>query len=189
MSKYGLHTTDEHGNVVYMCDGVDLFTKAILYAYKLMSNGDKRFNPACFFMYSDESVRERLEPEEYASWIDGRNDFMAIARIFGAVRAYEGKQFDVAAVGPAVLGVDQEKRDILAINLQREGKIDGLVITKDAEGQQMTVKWEDSKPEITLDGLEYIAESVPLRHAMRKIQNEAIAAARSAIVLGIQSML
>lgn len=95
------------------------------------------------------------------------SDFHTMARILGAIRSCEGRPFDVATVSPEALGVDERQRDLLAVKLQRAGKVSGLMTAEDVGNAPLTVLWGQSRPEVTLDGLEYLAECKPLRKAAR----------------------
>lgn len=117
------------------------------------------------------------------------NDFTIIARILGAIRAYDGKPFNVAAVSPAALKTDEATRDILAIKLQNAGYIEGLITTEDIDNAPDCVLWQASTPSITLAGLEYAQECKPLHKAIQTLAQDAVAAAASATVSGITSLL
>lgn len=63
--------------------------------------------------------------------------------------------------------MDGRQRDLLAVKLQRAGKVSGLMTAEDVGNAPLTVLWGQSRPEVTLDGLEYLAECEPLRKAAR----------------------
>ena len=115
------------------------------------------------------------------------SDFKTIARILGAIRSCEGRPFDVAAVSPEALGVSEEQRDVLACKLQRAGKVGGLMTTEDIDGASLRVLWAQSAPEVTMEGLEYMATCEPLRSAARDVMG--VSAAVSATVTALGSML
>jgi hypothetical protein len=117
------------------------------------------------------------------------SDFKTIARILGAIRSCEGRPFDMAAVSPEALGVTEAQRDVLAVKLQHAGKVDGLVTTEDIDNAPLRVLWEQSSPEVTLDGLEYMATCEPLRRAARKVVSASVSAAASATAAALSSML
>ena len=117
------------------------------------------------------------------------SDFKTMARILGAIRSCEGRPFDVAAVSPEALGVSEEQRDVLACKLQRAGKVGGLVTTEDIDGAPLRVLWAQSAPEVTLDGLEYMATCEPLRSAAREVVGASVSAAVSAATAALASML
>ena len=117
------------------------------------------------------------------------SDFHTMARILGAIRSCEGRPFDVAAVSPEALGVTESQRDVLACKLQRAGKVDGLVTTEDKDGAPLRVLLAQSSPEVTLDGLEYMATCEPLRSAAREVVGASAWAAVSATAAALGSML
>ncbi|RGS53214.1 MULTISPECIES: YjcQ family protein [unclassified Olsenella] len=117
------------------------------------------------------------------------SDFKTIARILGAIRSCEGRPFDVAAVSPEALGVSEEQRVMLACKLQRAGKVGGLMTTEDIDGAPLRVLWAQSEPEVTLDGLEYMATCEPLRSAAREVVGASVSAAVSATAAALGSML
>ena len=111
-------------------------------------------------------------------------DFKTIARILGAIRSCEGRPFDVAAVSPEAMGVSEEQRDVLACKLQRAGKVDGLITTEDIDGAPLRVLWAQSAPEVTMEGLEYMATCEPLRSAARDVMGVSAAVSATAAALG-----
>ncbi len=118
------------------------------------------------------------------------NDFTIIARILGAIRAYDGKPFNAAAVSPAALKTDEATRDLLAIKLQNAGYIEGLITSEGIDNcMSPCVFWESSAPSITLAGLEYAQECKPLHKAIQTLAQDAVAAAVSATASGITSLL
>lgn len=117
------------------------------------------------------------------------SDFAAIARILGAIRSCEGRPFNVTAVSPEALGVDERTRDLLAVKLQHAGKVEGLVTTEDIDNAPLAVLWAQSRPSVTLDGLEYMATCKPLRSAAKGIVDAATSAAVSASVAALGGML
>ncbi len=117
------------------------------------------------------------------------SDFHTMARILGAIRSCEGRPFDVAAVSPEALGVSEGQRDVLARKLQRAGKVGGLVTAEDVDGAPPRVLWAQSRPEVTLEGLEYMATCEPLRRAAREVVGASVSAAVSAASAALGSML
>ena len=95
----------------------------------------------------------------------------------------------MAAVSPEALGVSEEQRVMLACKLQRAGKVGGLMTTEDIDGAPLRVLWAQSEPEVTLDGLEYMATCEPLRSAAREVVGASVSAAVSATAATLCSML
>ncbi|WP_058270443.1 YjcQ family protein [Olsenella massiliensis] len=117
------------------------------------------------------------------------NDFTVIARLLAAIRAYDGKPFNAAAVSPAALKTDEATRDLLALKLQNAGYIEGLITTEDIDNAPQCVLWRSSSPSITLAGLEYAQECKPLHKAIQTLAQDAVTAAVSATASGITNLL
>lgn len=117
------------------------------------------------------------------------NDFKVIARLLGAIRSCEGGPFNVAAVSPEALGTTERQRDVLAVKLQNAGKISGLITTEDIDNAPLMVLWEQSSPEVTLEGLEYIATCDPLKSAAKELVAASTSAAVNLTVAALAKMV
>ena len=111
------------------------------------------------------------------------NDFKVIARLLTAIRkSEESPVFNTALVSEQALQTTAVNRDILARKLYKDGYIDGLYIIDGVDNVSCPViLWDNSKPEVTLKGLEYMEESSPLRKALKEI--EAVGSAVAAAVV------
>ena len=118
------------------------------------------------------------------------DDFKIIARLLAAVRAGEGAAtFNCALVDEQSIKAPHEKRDALAIKLQKAGYIDGLFVVDEVDNQpRPVVMWEYSHPVVTLAGLEYIETNAPLRKALQEIKSGAVAVAAQTVANVITSM-
>ncbi len=99
------------------------------------------------------------------------DDFKVMARLLAAIRAAEeNPPFSPALVSPKALKTTEAKRDLLAIKLQKAGYIEGVWVEGGIDNlERPVVLWNASHPEITLKGLEYIADNQVLRKAGREI--------------------
>lgn len=118
------------------------------------------------------------------------DDFKIIARLLAAVRAGEGKAaFNCALVDEQAIKAPNEKRDALAIKLQKAGYLEGLFIVDDVDSQpHPVVLWEYSRPAVTLAGLEYTETNAPLRKALQEIKSGAVAAAAQTVAKVLTNM-
>lgn len=116
-------------------------------------------------------------------WGDTMDDFKIIARLLAAIYAIGEKgQMDMALIDPRTLKTTAEKRDHIAIMLEKEGYITGLRKIDGVDGQEKPViLWEYSMPEITMKGLEYMDNDDTLKKAMQEIKDAAISFASQTI--------
>ena len=115
-------------------------------------------------------------------------DFQTMVRLLAAIRAGEGKPFNTALVDERVLKTYDAERDALACKLQREGYIDGLYIIETLDEGPDTVLWEQSRPEVTIKGLELMQNSEPLRKAAEELKNAAVQTAAAMVAGKIAQM-
>ena len=98
------------------------------------------------------------------------DDFKIIVRLMAAIRASEEKGFfDQSLVDEKVLHTTAAKRDNLAIKLQKEGYVEGLVTTEDIDNAPLAVLWNLSTPSVTLRGLEYLKDNKAAQKAIMAI--------------------
>lgn len=108
-------------------------------------------------------------------------DFKVIVRLLAAIRAGEGGVFNVALVDERVLKTTEAERDALACKLQREGYITGLYIIETLDAGPDTVLWEQSRPAVTIKGLELMQTSEPLRKAAAELKSAAVQTAAALV--------
>lgn len=117
------------------------------------------------------------------------DDFKIIARILAAIQAAGGqKVFNTALVDEKVVRAPAEKRDTLAVELQKSGYVDGLFIIDDINNAPTTVMWQYSHPKVTLSGLEYMKENSALQKALKEIRDDAISFATQTVGVVIANM-
>ena len=99
------------------------------------------------------------------------------------IYAIEDKgQMDMALVDPRVLKTTQEKRDQIALKLEKDKYIEGLRIIDGIDGQrEPVIMWEHSNPKITIKGLEYIDGNDSMKNAVKEIKDIAISIAAQAV--------
>lgn len=119
------------------------------------------------------------------------NDLKAIVKIMAAIRASETKPvFDQALVSQEVLKVDEQTRDILAVKLQKAGYVEGLMVVDDIDNQSVPyIFWNNSKPSVTLAGIEYMQENAAFRKAAAEVKQDALAVASTVLSNVIISQL
>lgn len=113
------------------------------------------------------------------------DDFKTIARLLAAIRAGErGPAFNTALVDERVLKTTAENRDALARKLAKAGYIDGLYIVETLDEGPNVILWEESHPEVTMKGLEFMQQSEPLHKAIQELKS--VAAQTAAAVIANQ---
>ena len=92
-------------------------------------------------------------------------EFKLMARLLAAIRVSEDKEvFDLNLVSEQVLNTTARRRDKMAMKLQNAGYITGIVKLDGIDNlEEDIIMWNESKPEVTIKGLEYIQNSEPLR--------------------------
>ena len=92
-------------------------------------------------------------------------EFKLMARLLAAIRVSEDKEvFDLNLVSEQVLNTTARPRDKMAMKLQNAGYITGIVKLDGIDNlEEDIIMWNESKPEVTIKGLEYIQNSEPLR--------------------------
>ena len=118
------------------------------------------------------------------------NDFKIIARLLAAIKASEESPvFDVALVDEKVIKATAKQRDNLAIKLQKAGYIEGLTVIDDIDNQTVPyIAWNQSKPAITLSGLEWMDNNDSLKKAVKEIKEMGTSVAAKIIGNIIQGM-
>ncbi len=71
---------------------------------------------------------------------------------------------DISAISHERLGITRERWEQILILLQKDGYIDGIVISKTLSDDKPHIA-KPIKPNITLKGLEYLAENSTLKKA------------------------
>ena len=71
---------------------------------------------------------------------------------------------DISAISHERLGITKERWEQLLILLQKEGYIDGIITSKTLSDDKPHIV-KPIKPNITLKGLEYLAENSTLKKA------------------------
>ena len=112
-------------------------------------------------------------------------DFKIMARLLAAIRAGEScPAFNTALVDERVLKTTAENRDALARKLAKAGYIDGLYIVETLDEGPDMILWEESRPEVTVKGLEFMQQSEPLHKAIQELKS--VAAQTAAAVIANQ---
>lgn len=87
------------------------------------------------------------------------DNFKIIYKILQELEKNMGNEnFDVKTISAEKMKIPFEKWEQLLIMMQDEGYIKGLVLSKDLEQMYMHIA-EPIKPQITIKGLEYLAEN------------------------------
>lgn len=74
----------------------------------------------------------------------------------------DASELDTEAISPFRLGISRERWEQILIMMQDEGYIRGLVIAKSLGDARRHIA-EPIQPEITIKGLEYLAENTLMR--------------------------
>lgn len=119
------------------------------------------------------------------------DDFKIIARLFAAIRAGEGqKTFNCALIDEKIIKAPAEKRDGIAIKMQKAGLIEGLFVVDDIDNQPYpVVMWEYSNPTVTIAGMEYISNNSTLKKVLQELKDSAISLAAQTIANTITNMI
>lgn len=119
------------------------------------------------------------------------DDFKIIARLLAAIRAGEDEAvFPLALIGEGVLRTTAQRRDSLALKLQKAGYIEGLYLVDGIDNAPFPViLWDNSHPTITLRGLEYIQETKPLQKAIGELAKSAAGVLPTVIMNALQHMM
>lgn len=95
----------------------------------------------------------------------GLDNFKVIYKILKHLEAMmDCEETDISAISHERLGITRERWEQILILLQKEGYIDGIVITKTLSDDKPHIA-KPIKPNITLKGLEYLAENSLLKKA------------------------
>ena len=99
-------------------------------------------------------------------------DFKLIARILAAILACEDEAtFDCALIDERVLKTTAVHRDNLVLKLRASGYVDGLCVIDGIDNNDKPVIiWGNSKPTVTLSGMEYLQTCQPLRKAIDELK-------------------
>lgn len=93
------------------------------------------------------------------------DNFKIIYRILKHLEAsLDCVDLDTEPISPFRLGITRERWENILIMMQDEGYIRGLVLTKSLSDAHRRIA-EPIQPEITLKGLEYLAENSVMRKA------------------------
>ena len=117
-------------------------------------------------------------------------EFKLMARLLAAIRASEDKEvFDLNFVSEQVLKTTARRRDKMAMKLKNAGYITGIVKLYGIDNlEEDIIMWDESKPEVTIKGMEYIQNSEPLRKAINEIKETGIAVASQVVANMISHM-
>lgn len=92
------------------------------------------------------------------------NNFTVIYKILSALeKSMDFENFDSEQISPEKLGITKERRDKLLIEMQREGYITGISVKKWISSPAHIE--EPISPNITIKGLEYLAENSMMKKA------------------------
>ena len=92
------------------------------------------------------------------------NNFTVIYKILSALeKSMDFENFDSEQISPEKLGITKERRDKLLIEMQREGYITGISVKKWISSPAHIE--ELISPNITIKGLEYLAENSMMKKA------------------------
>ena len=119
------------------------------------------------------------------------SDMKTIVRLLTAIRTAEEKPvWDPAYVSEKVLKTSERERDILAVKLQKAGLIEGLITTEGIDNApKNTVLWEQSEPEVTLKGIEYMETDSAFLKAAKEIGKAGVGIAASIVEAKIMGMI
>lgn len=98
------------------------------------------------------------------------DNFKAIYRILKTLDRYKGDEaFDNQLISAAALKLSFSAWEQLMIELQRNGYIDGVVVTQGLRDKFPHI-CEPMQPRITLKGMEYLAENSMMSKAKEALQ-------------------
>lgn len=96
------------------------------------------------------------------------------ACLLAAIKAGERQAvFNINLVACEILKTNEVTRDKLAIKLQNDGYIEGLVINDN----NLSIMWNASRPQITLKGYEYIDNSSSIKKAFKELKSIGVSTA------------
>lgn len=98
------------------------------------------------------------------------DNFKIIYKILRTLEKNMGNEkFDIASISAKKLNVPFEKWEQLLILMQEDGYIKGLVLSNDLSSMYRHIT-EPIKPQITIKGLEYIAENSLMEKAKEALK-------------------
>ena len=114
-----------------------------------------------------------------------------IAMLLAAIKAGENNAaFNISLIDPAVLNTDEKTRDRIAVLLQDEGYIKGLLVIDGIDNmQESIIRWGESKPSITLKGYEYIATNDALRSTLKELKKASLGIAATLVNNAVCNMI
>lgn len=93
------------------------------------------------------------------------DNFKAIYKILKHLESMMDCEYtDISEISNERLGITRERWEQILILLQKEGYIDGIAISKSLSDDKSHIT-KPIKPNITLKGLEYLAENYTLKKA------------------------
>ena len=101
------------------------------------------------------------------------NNFTVIYKILKYLeKALDAEEFDENAISAEKLKISQTRLEQLLIMMQNEGYIKGLVIARTLSDTKFHII-EPMNPEITIRGLEYLAENSMMKKAAALLKGAA----------------
>ena len=110
------------------------------------------------------------------------NDMKLIVKLISLIRnAEKTGKFYPAYFSPEALGCSKTEIDSMAIKLQDEGIVEGLITTEDIDNATLTVLWGVSHPTVTIKGITFAAENSAYNKAVDALKETAASGAKAAI--------
>lgn len=98
------------------------------------------------------------------------NDFTIIYKILKSLeKGMDYSEFDTDCISPERLGVTRERWEKILIMMQKNGYIEGVVITSSLSDYYERIA-EPIRPQITLLGLEYLTENTMMKKAEKVLK-------------------
>ncbi len=97
------------------------------------------------------------------------NNFTIIYKILKAIESsMDFEEFNEDLISPETLGISKERRDKLLIEMQKEGYISGITVKQYI--RQPAFISEPVTPNITIKGLEYLANNSMMKKAAEALK-------------------
>lgn len=119
------------------------------------------------------------------------DDMKLLVRILAAIKAEQDTdEFNLNLVSEKVLNASEKQRDRVAIQLQKEGYIEGLFVVDDIDNMGApVVLWYASHPRLTIKGMEYVHSDSTFLKVATEIKETAVSAAAQIISNTISRMV
>jgi len=107
------------------------------------------------------------------------DDMKLLVKILVAVKACQDEDvFNVNLVDEKVLKATSKQRDRVAVQLQKEGYIEGLYVIDGIDNCPVPcVLWGNSHPVLTIKGMEYVHSDSTFKSVAKELAGSAIGAA------------